>query len=390
MPQLSKTRVIVQRLVLLLAFVACSHAATNGLSASHDGGTGADVAPLAAVEPIDAGPAPPDASGPSADVYDDQDPTALQDFHPALDSHGTWTDDPTYGTVWVPNTAEVGADFVPYVSGGHWAYGDDYLWVSDYDWGWAPFHYGRWVNVAPRGWAWIPGRAYAPAWVEWRTGDAYVGWAPAPPLFVWRAGIAVTLGFAAPGAPFVFCRHADFFSSRAAGVVIVGPRAFEIERRTRLYAGPRDREHFGHGPPLEALHIPRERIVRATGREPDIVRAREFGRPSTAERLGAHPPARPVSLGREEPVRGEAERVEHGQVEPEHDEHAEHDEHTGHAEHAGEPLHTDHGVQDNRGAPRREPAPNHAETRGPVGHASAEHTQPVHMAPSPGGFHKKR
>src|SRR5580698_9616424 len=102
MPQLSKTRVIVQRLVLLLAFVACSHAATNGLSASHDGGTGADVAPLAAVEPIDAGPAPPDASGPSADVYDDQDPTALQDFHPALDSHGTWTDDPTYGTVWVP------------------------------------------------------------------------------------------------------------------------------------------------------------------------------------------------------------------------------------------------------------------------------------------------
>jgi uncharacterized protein DUF6600 len=369
MPPLSKTRVIVQRLVLPLAFAACSHAASHGLSTSQDGG--ADAAPWAAAEPVDAGSAAPDASGPSADAYDDQDPTALQDFHPALDSHGTWTDDPTYGTVWVPNAAEVGADFVPYVSGGHWVYGDDYLWVSDYDWGWAPFHYGRWVNVAPRGWVWIPGRAYAPAWVEWRTGDAYVGWAPAPPLFAWRAGIAVALGFAAPRAPFVFCRHADLFSSRAAGVVIVGPRVFEIERRTRLYAGPRDREHFGHGPPLEALHIPRERIVRATGREPDIVRAREFCRPSTAERLGAHPPARPVSFGREGPARGETDRVEH-------------------PEHAGEPFHPGQGVQDNRGAPRREPSPNHVETRGPVDHGSAEHTQPAHMAPSPGVFHKKR
>ena len=132
-----------------------------------------------------------DASG---DAYDDNDPAALNDFHPALDSHGQWVDDPTYGTVWVPAAAEVGPDFTPYQTAGHWAYdGNDYVWVSDYDWGWAPFHYGRWV-YADRGWAWIPGREYRGAWVNWGADDGYgyVGWYPMGPTFLWRGGVAVS------------------------------------------------------------------------------------------------------------------------------------------------------------------------------------------------------
>src|SRR4029077_13989363 len=120
---------------------------------------------------------PPEASS-------DADPYALTDFHAALDSYGSWVDDPTYGTVWVPSEAAVGADFVPYQTAGHWNYDDDYVWASDYEWGWAPFHYGRWVYGAGVGWEWIPGRTYAGAWVSWRYGWddwAYVGWAPLPP-----------------------------------------------------------------------------------------------------------------------------------------------------------------------------------------------------------------
>src|SRR5580692_3542035 len=89
-----------------------------------------------------------DDANANADAYQDNDPSALQDFHPALDSSGTWQDDPTYGTVWVPSQQVVGADFVPYQTAGHWAYdNDEYVWVSDYDWGWAPYHYGRWVMM---------------------------------------------------------------------------------------------------------------------------------------------------------------------------------------------------------------------------------------------------
>jgi hypothetical protein len=228
--------------------------------------------------------------GPSAESYSDTDPAALQDFHPALDAYGTWSDDPTYGTVWTPSAAETGPEFVPYVSGGHWVYGDDYAWSSDYTWGWAPFHYGRWVHLQARGWSWIPGREYAPAWVEWRTGDAYVGWTPAPPLFVWRGGIAVTLGFAPPAPPFVYCAHADLFASRPARVVITGPRALAIGRQTRFYGAPDARGHFHRGPPLASLHIAPEHVVRATGHERGLARARAFSRPSSAARLGERPP----------------------------------------------------------------------------------------------------
>src|SRR5260221_10253446 len=70
--------------------------------------------------------------GVAADAYADTDPSALSDFRPALDPHGIWVDDPVYGTVWMPNPDEIGADFAPYVSAGHWAYDGDYVWVSDY------------------------------------------------------------------------------------------------------------------------------------------------------------------------------------------------------------------------------------------------------------------
>lgn len=102
--------------------------------------------------------------GASDDTYEDNDPSALDDFRAALDGHGAWVDDNEYGTVWLPAPQEVGPDFVPYATAGHWLYDDDdYVWASDYPWGWVPFHYGRWVLTAGLGWAWIPGRVYSGA-----------------------------------------------------------------------------------------------------------------------------------------------------------------------------------------------------------------------------------
>ena len=40
------------------------------------------------------------------------------------------TDDATYGTVWVPSAKEVGPDFQPYVTAGHWVYDNDWIWAS--------------------------------------------------------------------------------------------------------------------------------------------------------------------------------------------------------------------------------------------------------------------
>ena len=49
------------------------------------------------------------------------------------------------------------------------------------NWGWVVYHYGRWAFEPGIGWFWVPGEEWAPAWVNWRYGDEYVGWAPLPP-----------------------------------------------------------------------------------------------------------------------------------------------------------------------------------------------------------------
>jgi hypothetical protein len=42
-------------------------------------------------------------------------------------------------------------------------------------------HYGRWAYDPQLGWVWLPGRVWAPSWVEWRENDDYIAWAPVPP-----------------------------------------------------------------------------------------------------------------------------------------------------------------------------------------------------------------
>lgn len=120
--------------------------------------------------------------------YDDRGDVTYQTFYDQLSPYGRWIDYPNYGYVWVP---DAGRDFQPYSTNGHWVYTDDYewMWVSDYDWGWAPFHYGRWDYDPYYGWIWIPGYEWSPAWVAWRDGGDYYGWAPL------RPGIHISINF---------------------------------------------------------------------------------------------------------------------------------------------------------------------------------------------------
>src|SRR5215831_12367521 len=102
-------------------------------------------------------------------------------FYQGLQSGGHWFDDPSYGYVWQPDVAVSDGNWRPY-SDGHWAYTDrGWTWISNEDFGWATYHYGRWARRSDTGWIWIPGSEWAPAWVSWREGSDHVGWAPLPP-----------------------------------------------------------------------------------------------------------------------------------------------------------------------------------------------------------------
>jgi hypothetical protein len=237
-----------------------------------------------------------------ADAYADTDPSALTDLRAPLEGHGQWVDDPAYGTIWVPDSNEVGADFAPYTSAGHWVYDDEeeeYVWVSDYDWGWVPFHYGRWLWIEGRRWCWVPGRTYAGAWVTWRVGPAgygYVGWGPTAPRWVWRGGVAVWV--AARPAPVVFCDRSRLFEPRVREHLVVGERVRAIAQETHDYAPPAGTKggRYGavaevRGPPPASLGIDRARVAHVTPGDAAVARARVFARPSTARAAGAHAPS---------------------------------------------------------------------------------------------------
>ena len=106
-----------------------------------------------------------------------------EDAQIALEQYRSWRPHPRYGEVWVPGS--VPPDWRPYEY-GQWVYTDEWgwYWVSDdveANWGWVVYHYGRWAFEPGIGWFWVPGNEWAPAWVNWRYGDDYVGWAPLPP-----------------------------------------------------------------------------------------------------------------------------------------------------------------------------------------------------------------
>jgi hypothetical protein len=124
-----------------------------------------------------------------------------------LDENGQWNSDPDYGTVWYPRN--VAADWAPYRY-GHWVWVSPWgwTWVDDASWGFAPFHYGRWV-VARGRWGWVPSPprpayvtreyvrpVYAPALVAWVGGGAAVGvgvaWFPLGPRDVYTPSYHVS------------------------------------------------------------------------------------------------------------------------------------------------------------------------------------------------------
>jgi hypothetical protein len=93
---------------------------------------------------------------------------------------GSWIEVGNYGYCWQPDVVS-DSSWRPYAD-GYWAYTDlGWTWVSYEDFGWATYHYGRWVRLADYGWVWVPGHRWGPAWVSWRFGGGYAGWAPLPP-----------------------------------------------------------------------------------------------------------------------------------------------------------------------------------------------------------------
>ena len=168
-----------------------------------------------------------------AQSSDDPGTASLSYFHEHLSPYGRWVVRDGYGEVWVPYVA---AGWRPYTT-GHWIYTDQgWAWIADESWGWAPFHYGRWF-YADGGWAWVPGTVWAPAWVAWRNGGGYVGWAALPPAVGFSFGVGVVLGgvdlnVAISPAYYSFVSERAILEPRLSTVIVAPERNVTIIRNT--------------------------------------------------------------------------------------------------------------------------------------------------------------
>ncbi len=207
---------------------------------------------------------------------------ATAEFTEPLAAHGAWIEVRSYGRCWRP--AGVSVEWRPYCY-GHWVWTDcGWYWASDEPWAWACYHYGWWGYEPEYGWFWVPGVEWAPAWVSWRVGGGYIGWAPLPPH-----------GLRIEGPQFVFVQEARFSDPlQPRAVVINNPTIFSrttvvnnMKRETRSFEGGTSRRvvvNEGPGPTV---------VEKASGRKLRQITIQEAARQTAAPtRLSA--PAQPA------------------------------------------------------------------------------------------------
>lgn len=188
-----------------------------------------------------------------------EDYISLETFYEELAPYGTWMQDPQYGYVWRPDVNQ--NEFSPYYTDGHWVmteYGN--TWISDYDWGWAPFHYGRWVMNRFNEWIWLPDTVWGPAWVSWRSGGGYYGWAPMGPGFNVDINIGGG-GWSTPDDWWIFIPQRNIYDTRYQRY---GYRNVTIINRTTIINNTygRNRNTYYTGPRADDIRRVTRRDVR--------------------------------------------------------------------------------------------------------------------------------
>ena len=189
-----------------------------------------------------------------------QDTIDIDTFYDELSPYGQWVWHPRFGYVWLPEN--VSANWRPYTV-GRWTYTDEYGWYWDsYEpFAWAVYHYGRWGYDQDYGWFWVPGDTWAPAWVQWRYSDDYVGWAPVGPG---RTGYAygVPVTYDAPVAESWVFVQPRYMTSRAIShyAVPIGGLGVAFFAATNVY------RPIYRGGVVYNYGMPRDRVVKIINR----------------------------------------------------------------------------------------------------------------------------
>jgi hypothetical protein len=121
-------------------------------------------------------------------------PKPVQNLPPAVfyfaqnygNKYGEWLWHDYYGYVWRPfyNDYYPWGDWAPYIYGNWSSYQKQLFWIPGEPWGWVPYHLGIWMWDKNKGWVWLPGSFFAPAWAVWDFYGGFYTWRPWS-LFDW-------------------------------------------------------------------------------------------------------------------------------------------------------------------------------------------------------------
>jgi hypothetical protein len=189
---------------------------------------------------------------------------------------------------------------------GHWAWITPWgwTWVDNAAWGYAPFHYGRWVqwnNV----WAWVPGPrglrpAYAPALVAWVGAPSAgapaafgsdVGWFPLGPHEVYLPAYRVSVNYVRN----VNLTNTTGINNTAIASIYqnnMPPAHYANNRPAAVTAVPQNVFVAAQGVGANALRLPPAVLAGAlvTGSAPAIAPTRQSALGPPAARSVARPP----------------------------------------------------------------------------------------------------
>ncbi len=104
--------------------------------------------------------------------------------------HGEWLWHDLYGYVWRPYLIDQRypwGTWQPFFNGSWTSASGEMFWVPAEPWGWVPYHLGIWMWDKNKGWVWLPGSMFAPAWAVWEFYGGMYCWRPFY-LYDWMAG----------------------------------------------------------------------------------------------------------------------------------------------------------------------------------------------------------
>lgn len=190
-------------------------------------------------------------------------------FYTELSPYGKWIEIDNGVVVWRP--ANSFSRWAPY-SSGTWVWTNyGWYWDSYEPFGHVVYHYGRWYFDDYYGWLWLPDYVWAPAWVEWRYDDFYIGWAPLHPYATYSIsfGIRFTKSYYVKYSHWNYVKYAHFFNPNLNNYFIADNVKYRIHSNTKYRSNYEYRNSGVYNRGVDPSVIERKGNVRA--RESNIV-----------------------------------------------------------------------------------------------------------------------